>query len=69
MKLLNKERIVFVALLILVAGYGVFMTFKVLENNTIMLVPMDKVANVETCIENNVACSLLYSSEEEIPAK
>ena len=67
MKLINKERVIFTALMLVAIGYGIFVTFKVLEDKTIMLVPTEKVENVENCIDNNVACSLIYSSEEDIP--
>ncbi len=67
MKLINKERVMFIALMLVALGYGIFVTFKVLENKTIMLVPTEKIENVENCIDNNVACSLIYESAEEIP--
>ena len=67
MKLINKERVIFTALMLVAIGYGIFVTFKVLEDKTIMLVPTEKVENVETCIDNNVACSLIYQSTDEIP--
>lgn len=67
MKLINKERVMFTALMLVAIGYGIFVTLKVLEDKTIMLVPKEKVENVENCIDNNVACSLIYESAEEIP--
>lgn len=66
MNLLTKERVTFVVLLLAALGYGVFVSFKILEDNTIMLVEKRKVENVETCINNQVACSLIYDSKEEI---
>ena len=64
---LTKERIVFAGIIALLVGivvYG-FMWFN--SNYALMPVPREKIENVENCIDNNVACSLIYSSTEDIP--
>ena len=67
MSLLRNERFLYwVTIAVLVAVVGVT-GFKIYQNNEFMLVPRSKVENVKTCIDNYVACSLIYESTEEIP--
>ena len=65
MKLLSKERLIGLLVIIFVATYAAFITGKLLEDKTLMLIDKDKVENVETCIDNNAACGLIQDTWEK----
>ena len=67
MNLFRNERFLFIAVILILMGVIGVTGFKIYENNEFMLVPRGKVENVKTCIDNYVACSLIYESTEEIP--
>ena len=67
MNILKNERFLFIAVILILIGVIATTGYKIYENNEFMLVPRSKVENVKTCIDNYVACSLIYDSEEEIP--
>ena len=67
MVLLKNERVLFIAVILILMGVIGVTGFKIYENNEFMLVPRSKLENVKTCIDNYVACSLIYESTEEIP--
>ena len=58
----SKERVISIGLILIAIGYGVFVTFKLLEDKTLMLVPKDKLENVQTCIDNTAACGLIQET-------
>ena len=67
MNLLKNERVLFIAIILgLVAVLGVI-GFKTNESNKLMLIPRDKVEDVSTCLANEVLCSMVYGSVEDIP--
>ncbi len=67
MKVITKERVIFIALLLIAAGYGIFVTFTIMKDNVLMLVPKEAVEEVENCIDNQVGCGLVFSDIKDIP--
>jgi len=39
------------------------------DNYTLMPIPKEKIESVITCLDNTVACDLIYSSTDEIPSE
>ena len=67
MNLFRNERVLFIAIILgLVAVLGVI-GFKTNEANKLMLIPRDRVEDVNTCLDNEVSCSMIYDSVEDIP--
>ena len=64
---LTKERFIFAAVIILLLGVIVFGALWFNSNYVLIPIEREKVENVETCIDNDVACSLIYKSTDEIP--
>ena len=65
MVLLKNERVLFIAVILILMGVIGVTGFKIYENNEFMLVPRSKVENVKTCLENDFSCSLIINSQEE----
>ncbi len=65
MKYLSKERFICLLVIIVCLTYAVFVTGKLLEDKTLMLIDKDKMENVETCIDNNAACTLIQDPWEK----
>ena len=66
MKILSKERFVFAGIIIALVGIIAYGAIWFNVNYVVMPVPREMVKNVEVCIDNDVACSLIYESKEEI---
>ena len=66
MKILSKERVIFGAIIILLIGALAFAAGWFTSNYVLIAVPKEAERNVEVCINNHVACSLIYESKEEI---
>jgi len=67
MALLSRERVVSVCVVVVLLAIIVFMGKWILSKNSIMIVPKGSVDNVRVCIKNEVSCSLLYESKDEVP--
>lgn len=66
MNLLKNERVLYwITIAVLVAVVGVT-GFKVYQNNELMLIPRNRVEDVSTCLANEVSCSMIYDSVEDI---
>ena len=67
MQLLKSERFLFLVIITVLMLVITLIGYKTYQNNELMLVERDKVGIVKTCIDNEVACSLIYESTEDIP--
>ena len=66
MSVLTKERLAFAALTLVLIGIITYGALWFNSNYVLMPVPREKVQNVEVCIDNDVACSMIYDSKEDI---
>ena len=66
MNFLSKERVIWliIVIILLTALANGLIWFN--RNFALMAVQKGKEANVKVCLENNVACSLIYESKDEI---
>jgi len=66
MNLLTKERVIWliIVIILLTALANGLIWFN--RNFALMAVPRGKEANVKVCLDNKVACSLIYESKDEI---
>jgi len=66
MNLLTKERVIWliIAIILLTALANGLIWFN--KNFALMAVPKGKEDSVRVCLDNKVACSLIYESKDEI---
>ena len=64
---LPKERMILITIILVMGAVIAFGSVWFNAKYTLMAVEKEKIENVENCIDNNVACSLIYSSTEDIP--
>ena len=67
MSLFTKERSIFAGIILILIGIVAYGAIWFDTNYVLMPVDKEKVKEVEVCIDNHVACSLIYESTEDIP--
>ena len=65
--LINKERMISITIILVMGAIIAFGSVWFNTKYTLMAVEKEKIENVENCIDNNVACSMIYGSTEDIP--
>lgn len=66
MQLLSKERLVSVIIILAVVAYGLFVTFKLFESQTLMLIDNDAKDVVEFCEKNVKICEVGQNTYSEV---
>ncbi|HDZ14353.1 MAG TPA: hypothetical protein ENH60_05580 [Pricia sp.] len=67
MSWLTKERSIFAVIILVLVGVVAYGAIWFTSNYALVPVPKEEIKNVEVCIDNHVACSLIYESTEDIP--
>jgi len=60
---------ILLSIIIVLIGVVAYGTLWFNDKYVLMPIEREKVENVENCINNDVACSLIYNSTEEIPSE
>ena len=66
MNILSKERLVSVIIILAVVAYGLFVTFKLFESQTVMLIDNEAKEVVEFCEKNVKICEVGQNTYSEI---